>query len=212
MSVEGRLIVSVIGRKGGAGKTTTAFNLAGAIEEHGRAVCLLDLDPQESLSRLFEPGDGAAHVKAWGAIAERHSVRGDTTQWLAGALPQEGLVIIDTPPHLGAIMDAAIACADRVVLPTRLIRPDIDSLRDTLGRCPGAPLIVPNAVMVRNGTHRDMLTELRRVYGTLVWGKEIPQSVVVEEALNAGQPVARYRRRSAPAAAYRALATEVLGA
>ena len=54
MRADGRLVISVIGRKGGAGKTTTAFNLAGAYQEQGCAPLLLDLDPQESLARLFD--------------------------------------------------------------------------------------------------------------------------------------------------------------
>ncbi len=46
------LIVAVVGRKGGSGKTTTALNLAGALAEDGRRVLLCDLDPQASLTRL----------------------------------------------------------------------------------------------------------------------------------------------------------------
>lgn len=38
-------------RKGGAGKTVTCFNLAGAFAEAGRQVLVIDLDPQGSLSK-----------------------------------------------------------------------------------------------------------------------------------------------------------------
>ncbi len=205
MNGRGRVVIAVVGRKGGAGKTTTAFNLAGALAEKGYAVRLVDLDPQSSLARLA-PNEG---VLDYGAMAEKHAGRGNVAGWLAEALPDEGYIVIDTPPHLGAIMDAAIAVADRVVLPTRLAQQDIDSLLDTLNRCPDGALIVPNAVSSRYRIHRDMVTELRRVYGPAVSSYEIPESVVVQEALNASQPVVRYRRRSAPAVAYRALVAEV---
>ncbi len=46
------LIIAVVGRKGGSGKTTTALNLAGALAEDGRCVLLCDLDSQASLTRL----------------------------------------------------------------------------------------------------------------------------------------------------------------
>ena len=56
-------IVTIINRKGGSGKTTTTFQLAGVLLEAGQRVLIVDLDPQASLTRLLldEPvqlGDG----------------------------------------------------------------------------------------------------------------------------------------------------------
>jgi chromosome partitioning protein len=44
-------VIAIVNRKGGSGKTTTAFNLAGALAERGLRVLAVDLDPQGSLSR-----------------------------------------------------------------------------------------------------------------------------------------------------------------
>lgn len=208
MSSTRRLIISVIGRKGGAGKTTTAMNLAGALMEKGCIVAMFDLDPQQSLSRLLSAHDGA--VQALGSTAQQHVAQGDVEEWLRTLLPHSGYVVIDTPPFEGAIMDAAIAVADHVIIPTRLAQQDIDSLLDTLSRCPGSATIVPNAFSVRRALHKATVAELRRIYGAAVSAKEIPDSAVIEESLNAGTPVVRFARRSAPATAYRALAMQVL--
>jgi chromosome partitioning protein len=45
--------IAFCNNKGGVGKTTTCFNLAGALSELGRKVLLIDMDQQASLSSSF---------------------------------------------------------------------------------------------------------------------------------------------------------------
>jgi len=47
------VIVAVFGRKGGSGKTTCAYNLAGALAARGWRCLLVDLDGQASLTRAL---------------------------------------------------------------------------------------------------------------------------------------------------------------
>ena len=48
-----RNAIGIVNRKGGAGKSTTTLNLAGALLEAGLRVLVVDLDPQASLTRVL---------------------------------------------------------------------------------------------------------------------------------------------------------------
>lgn len=51
-------IIAIVNRKGGSGKTVTAFNLAGALVEASFPVLVIDLDPQGSLTKGLDVAPG----------------------------------------------------------------------------------------------------------------------------------------------------------
>ena len=46
-------IIAIISWKGGVGKTTSAVNISSYIQQQGKRVCTVDLDPQHSMSNHF---------------------------------------------------------------------------------------------------------------------------------------------------------------
>lgn len=120
-------VVAVAQRKGGAGKSTVAANLAVALAESGARTALLDTDPQASLTR-------------W------HSLRPATARGLDFSSPsgwrvpqavtrlREGndFVVLDTPPHADTDSRVAMRSADLVLIPLQPSMPDLWAMEATL--------------------------------------------------------------------------------
>ncbi len=104
-------------QKGGCGKTTLSAHLAVAWQQAGRAVALMDCDPQRSLS-------------AWHDMRARHGTSGPpftleaSDPWVvrAGARrlrDRHDFVLVDSPPKDDIGTQAAIRTADLVVIPAQ---------------------------------------------------------------------------------------------
>lgn len=130
------LIVSMLARKGGVGKTSTALNLAGAaIDDGTKTVVLIDMDSQASLSKALLGAQVVEQLRpdqTVQAVADRTRTAGDVVRetsikgllvvpsfpdlriqpdgalHLSGIGDEDALVIIDTPPD---IRDSAARCA-----------------------------------------------------------------------------------------------------
>jgi chromosome partitioning protein len=91
-------VVSVINYKGGVGKTTLTANIGAELAYRGRAVLLIDLDPQSSLTFSFY------HPQAWEReLADEWTI----LQWFASVLAGEPEALHKfrlTPPAVNEII------------------------------------------------------------------------------------------------------------
>ena len=61
--------ICLINQKGGCGKSSTCFHLAGAFAALGQRVLLVDADPQGSISQAFFGSDAVEQMPAWETLA-----------------------------------------------------------------------------------------------------------------------------------------------
>ncbi|MFQ5621795.1 MAG: AAA family ATPase [Paracoccaceae bacterium] len=97
-------------QKGGSGKTTVLAHLSRSLTDHGRSVQLVDLDPQRSLSQwaslVTDPPMECVESKAWRAGSD-----------IGEAAAGHDLVLVDCPGHASPLLEAALRCADLVIVP-----------------------------------------------------------------------------------------------
>jgi chromosome partitioning protein len=105
--------VAFVTQKGGSGKSTMASSIAVAAHEAGERVCIIDMDPQATLS-TWSKTRAAADIPVVAANAAKLAP-------VLDALKAKGitLAIIDTPGADGAASAAAMAAAQLNVIPSR---------------------------------------------------------------------------------------------
>jgi chromosome partitioning protein len=135
-----------------------------------------------------------------------------------GAAPYEW-VVLDTGPYMGILSINALTAADAVVLPLppeyvvllggKMLLEYVERVRDRLN--PGLRIlgILPTMVDSRTRHAKEMLEQLRTVFGELLFEEPIPYTVRLKEAPILGTSILSYEPSSKAAFAYRRLAEEV---
>lgn len=128
--------------------------------------------------------------------------------------------LIDCPPSLGLLTVNALTAADAVLVPVQcefLALEGISQLVDTIERVRvglNPDLEIDGVVMTmhddRTNLARQVVDEVRRVFGDQVYDTVIPRNVRLGEAPSHGKPIFLYDIRSRGADAYLQLAKEFL--
>lgn len=112
-------MVTVIGNlKGGAGKSTVAFNLALWLLHQGRTVTAFDLDPQQTLTDVAE-------VRAEVGASPRIPLQSGGVELLPALAGSAGEVVVDVGTADIQALKGAVAVADRVLVPVPPSQADI---------------------------------------------------------------------------------------
>ena len=103
-------VISILNQKGGVGKTTLCTNLGMALQQEGRAVLLVDADPQGSLRDWNAANEGNT-LPVVGldreTLAKDLEAIKDNYEW----------VLIDGAPQSAKLAGAAVRAADQVLIP-----------------------------------------------------------------------------------------------
>ncbi len=129
-------------------------------------------------------------------------------------------VFVDCPPSLSLLTVNALAAADSVLIPLQTEYFALEGLRELLESVervrhafqPGLEIegILLTMYDERTNLGRQVLDDIRRHFGRLVYETVIPRNVRLGEAPSFGKPVLAYDIKSKGAEAYLALGRELL--
>ncbi|MBZ9574508.1 ParA family partition ATPase [Modicisalibacter sp. MOD 31.J] len=202
-------VVALLNQKGGSCKTTTATNLARALQMDGSDVLLVDSDPQGS-------------ARDWAAVREDQPVTvvgidRPTIERDLKHIAKKDIVVIDGAPQAADLAVSALKAADLVLIPVQPSPYDIWATSDlvdlvkqrmeiTEGRLQAAFVVTRAIKGTRIGAE---VTEALAGYELPVLESRITQRVIYPVSATAGTTVLEAEPNSDAATEVRALASEI---
>ncbi len=139
---------------------------------------------------------------------------------LLAVRPNYDVIIVDSPPSIGALTLNSLAAADQLIIPLQTeyyALEGIASMMETVERVKGSlnpDLEVLGILLTMFDTRTKLSQEVeenvRKHFGDLVFWSVIPRNVRLAEAPSYAQSIFEYAATSQGAAAYRRLSEEVL--
>jgi chromosome partitioning protein len=193
--------IALLTEKGGTGKSTVAVHLAVCAMRQGKAVAVIDLDPQASTRRWVER-------RAADDIAVVSATAQELPRLLDGARQQGAdLVVIDTAGRSDVTTAHVIEAADIILIPCRPSIYDLEASQQTAEEIKKAgskrAAFILNAVPSRGTRAQEAREALVGAFP--VSPVELHQLVAYSDALNDGRSVEEMEPHGKAAQEIRAL-------
>lgn len=204
-------VVAVAQRKGGAGKSTLAANLAAAFAGMGDRVALLDTDPQKTLSH-WHGQRGRAGSRA--SVLDFDAPAGWRVPAACDRLRRShDLVLLDTPPHDDTDARIAIRAADLVLVPLQPSPADLWATGATLdlAKAEKRPVVIALNRVPPQGRMAEQVAQELRSQGLRLLDAPLGNRSGFANAFAAGLGVTEAAPRSLAADEVRALAAALRG-
>jgi chromosome partitioning protein len=179
--MDGMRIIAFMNQKGGVGKTTTAVNLAAALAEQGKKVCMVDLDPQAHLTINYGLNPSPELTSLYQVLVDGHS--------LLSALQNVGknLALVPGSIDLAAAEVELVNVPGReTLLKNRLESADLDFDFAVLDCPPSLGLLTINALAVAQEVIIPMQPHFLALQGV---GKLLETVALVSRRMNPGLKV-----------------------
>ena len=129
-------------------------------------------------------------------------------------------ILIDCPPSLGLLTLNALTAADSVMIPVQCeyyaleglsqLMNTVKLVKDNLNPNLEIEGVLLTMADYRTNLTKEVIDEVKKFFGDLVYKAIIPRSIKLTEAPGFGKPIALYDKNSIGATAYHNLAKEVI--
>ena len=236
------MIIAVTNAKGGTGKSTTAGALAAGLAKRGKTALLVDADPQgnatagsgatpvmwalddvlsgrkKAAEAIVSCPGGYDVLPSAGALAALE-IGGLDEDALAAALKpvarKYDFILVDTPPHMGALTAAVITASQKILVPTQAEAYATSgllhfvSLLNTAGAA-GKLAGILITLYQRRRIHAETAEAIRGIFGDRVFRTVIRANAAIAEAQALKTSIFDYAPDSNGAVDYGALVDELL--
>jgi chromosome partitioning protein len=193
--------LTLLGQKGGSGKTTLAVHLAVAAQECAETVVVVDTDPQESAATWSRAREAET------PIVTRVSASGLAMVLDIARREKMTLAVIDTAPHTAPDAAKVAALSDLAVIPCRPTAFDLVAAARSVAMVRALEVravFVLSACPVRAPEIAEAREELAQ-YGLPIYPGEISERRAFSRAISSGHAVTEFESAGKAAAEVRRL-------